>query len=81
VSDADDPGGQDRQRKAFSGGDTLRRYVAVIPVLSPTAVAGLEASSLSPTQPAASRSGDDLDSACWHSTWTVQTSENVVGPT
>ena len=39
VSDADDPRGQGRRRKAFGGGDTLRRCVTVVRQ-SPTAVAG-----------------------------------------
>src|SRR4029079_13018218 len=48
--------------QSLRGGDTLRRCVTVVRE-PPTAVAGPSLiSSLSPTGPAASRSGDDLDS-------------------
>src|SRR4051794_26402270 len=65
--------------QSLHGGDTLRRCVTVVRESSPTAVAGhFVAWSLSPTEPAASRSGDDLDSAC-RTTSGGGTGENVVG--
>jgi hypothetical protein len=62
-------------------GDTLRRCVTVTHLATDRgrrAIPVWVAASLSPWQPAASRSGDDLDSAC-RSTSGGGTGENVVG--
>jgi hypothetical protein len=59
LSDAGDPSGQGRQRKAFGGGDTLRRCDTVIQLITDRGRRAFVAASLSPLQPAASRSGED----------------------
>src|SRR3954454_12462652 len=83
---AHSPGRVRRRRPAWSGsdgakpscgGDTLRRCVTVIRAVTDRGRRAMQAASLSPLQPAASRSGDDLDSAC-RNTSGGGTGENVV---